>query len=78
MSGEAILVIPPATSTELMRALRISAEKFGVGYLWLHGDHAPIGVVMSASEFRRLKDAAGEALVERHDGDHIPEEAPSG
>jgi hypothetical protein len=63
VEGNVALVIPEPTGAELIRALRTAQAEYDISYLWIHGTRGAIGVVVSASEFRRLRAAAGEPLA---------------
>ena len=56
------LQVPVETGKGLLDALRIAERDYGLHYLWIHEADKPVGVVVRADEFRRLRAAAGEPL----------------
>jgi len=58
------LVIPRETAQGIELVLKRVKEAFGVNYSWVHdASGAPVGVVLDADEFRRLRREAGEPLA---------------
>lgn len=66
MSDVAVLSLPRETVSGLVEVLAMALEHYDLPYCWLHANDvdAPLGVVLSTDEFRRLRKEAGEPLKE--------------